>query len=205
MVSRRYLGTSEIARICQVTSVTVGNWIRSGKLKASRVPGGNYRVTSVDLARFLQNADMHVPSGLITQQPRVLIVSDDPVSTGRFSSILADIGRHWYIDTACDCLTVGAKVVQIEPDLIILRLPMAGMNPQVCEQICRTSAWARCKLLVTLATGEPAELAEAQQIGADRCLGKDFTANEFHSAVLELLFEGALPPEDFQRTSQKDH
>ena len=70
MVSRRYLGTSEIARICQVTSVTVGNWIRSGKLKASRVPGGNYRVTAADLVRFLQDSGMVVPSGLIDQQPR---------------------------------------------------------------------------------------------------------------------------------------
>jgi len=205
MVNHRYLGTSDIARVCQVTAVTVGNWIRTGKLKASRVPGGNYRVTAAELVRFLQDTGMAVPSGLIGQQPRVLIVSDDQTATRRFNSILADIGRHWHIDTAGDCLTAGAKVVQIEPDLVILRLPMAGMDPQVCEQICQTSAWARCKLLVILTSGEPAELAEAQQIGADRCLGKDFTANEFHSAVLELLFEGALPPENFQKTSQKDH
>ncbi|MCK4850099.1 MAG: helix-turn-helix domain-containing protein [Phycisphaerae bacterium] len=204
MVNHRYLGTSDIARICQVTSVTVGNWIRSGKLKASRVPGGNYRVTAAELVRFLQDTGMAVPSGLISQQPRVLIVSDDPAATGRFSSILADIGRPWHIDTACDCLTAGAKVVQTGPDLVILRLPMAGMDTQVCEQICRTSAWMRCKLLVILTPGEPAELAEAQQIGADRCLGKDFADDEFRSAVLELLFEGALPPEHFQKTSQKD-
>ncbi|MCK4850318.1 MAG: response regulator [Phycisphaerae bacterium] len=205
MVGHRYLGTSDIARFCQVTAVTVGNWIRSGKLKASRVPGGNYRVTADELVRFLQDAGMVVPSGLISQQPRVLIVSDDPAAIRRFNSILADIGGRWHIDTAGDCLTAGGKVVQGQPDLVILRLPMAGMDPQVCEQICRTSAWARCKLLVILATGEPAEMNKAQQIGADRCLGKDFTPDEFHLAVLELLFEGASPPKNSQRTSQKDH
>ena len=204
MVNHRYLGTSDIARVCQVTTVTVGNWIRTGKLKASRVPGGNYRVTAAELVRFLQDTGMAVPSGLIDQQPQVLIISDDQAATRRFNSILADIGGHWHIDTACDCLTAGAKVAQIEPDLVILRLPMAGMDPKVCEQICQTSAWARCKLLVILTSGEPAELAEAQQIGADRCLGKDFADDEFRSAVLELLFEGALPPEHFQKTSQKD-
>ena len=201
MVDRRYLGTSEIARICQVTSVTVGNWIRSGKLKASRVPGGNYRVTAAELARFLQNADMHVPSGLIAQQPRVLIISDDQAATRRLSSILASIGGRWYIDTACDCFTAGAKVVETGPDLVILWLPMQGIDPQVCEQICQTPAWAHCKLLAILTPSEPAAMADAQQIGADRCLGKDFTADEFRSAVLELLFEGALPAEYFQRTS----
>ncbi len=196
MVSRRYLGTSDIARICQVTTVTVGNWIRSGKLKASRVPGGNYRVTAAELVRFLQDIGMAVPSRLIGQQPRVLIISDDPAATGRFSSILDDIGRHWHIDTACDCLTAGAKVVQIEPDLVILRLPMTGMDPQVCEQICQTSAWARCKLLVILASGERSELDKAQQIGAECCLGKDFTADEFRKAALELLPVEALPQAD---------
>ncbi|MCK4851451.1 MAG: helix-turn-helix domain-containing protein, partial [Phycisphaerae bacterium] len=123
MVNHRYLGTSDIARVCQVTAVTVGNWIRSGKLKASRVPGGNYRVTAAELVRFLQDTGMAVPSGLISQQPRVLIISDDPAATRRISTVLSDIGRPWKVDTAGDCLTAGAKVVQIEPDLVILRLP----------------------------------------------------------------------------------
>jgi len=202
MVNQRYLGTSDIARICQVTTVTVGNWIRSGKLKASRVAGGNYRVTAADLVQFLQEAGMVVPSGLMGQQPRVLIISDDPAAADRFSSILGDIGGRWDIDTACDCLTAGAKVVQTGPDLVILRLPMAGMDPKVCEQICRTSAWARCKLLVILSPGEPAEMDKAQQIGADRCLGKDFTADEFRKAALELLSADAPPTNDFQRTAQ---
>ena len=197
MVNHRYFSTSDIARVCQVTSATVGNWIRSGKLKASRIAGGNYRVSAAELARFLQDGDMYVPSGLIAQQPRVLIVSDDQAATQRLSSILADIGERWYIHTACDCLTAGAKVVETEPDLVILWLPMQGINPQICEQICRTSAMVDCKLLVILTPSEPAEMAEAQQIGADRCLGKDFTADEFRSAVLELLFKGALPAEYF--------
>ena len=196
MVNNRYLGTSDIARICQVTVVTVGNWIRSGKLKASRVPRGNYRVTAAELVRFLQDNGMDVPSGLIAQHPRVLIVSDDPAVTDRFSSILADIGEHWQIDTAGACLSTGAKVARMEPDLVILRLPMAGMDPQVCQQICQTSAWTRCKLLVILATGAPAEMAKAKQIGADRCLGKDFTDDEFRKAALELLPVEALPQAD---------
>jgi len=124
----------------------------------------------------------------------VLIVSDDQATTGRISNILADIDRSWHVDTACDCLTAGAKVVQTEPNLVILRLPMVGMDPRVCEQICRTSAWARCKVLVVLTTGEPAEMAEAQQIGADHCLAHTFTDDEFRSTVRELLPQAALPP-----------
>ena len=196
MVNRKYLGTSDVARICQVTAVTVGNWIRGGKLKASRVPGGNYRVTAAELVHFLQDSGMRIPSGLTDQHPGVLIISDDPAAAEHFSSILADMGRELHIDTAGDCLTAGAKLGQGQPDLVILRLPMAGMDPQVCKQICQTSAWARCKLLVILASGERSELDKAQQIGAECCLGKDFTADEFRKAALELLPVEALPQAD---------
>ncbi len=196
MANHKYLGTSDIARICQVTAVTVGNWIRGGKLRASRVPGGNYRVTAADLVHFLQDSGMRVPSGLIDRHPGVLIVSDDPAATEHFSSILADMGRELHIDTAGDCLTAGAKIGQGQLDLVILRLPMAGIDPQVCKQICQTSARTRCKLLVILANGERSELDKAQQIGAECCLGKDSTADEFRKAALELLPVEALPQAD---------
>ena len=187
MASHRYLGTSDIARICQVTTVTVGNWIRSGKLKASRVPGGNYRVTADDLVSFLEKANMFVPPALIGQHRRVLIIGTGQDITRRISDLLADIDSSWCVDTACNCLSAGAKVVQIEPDLVILQLPMPGMDPRVCEQICRTSAWAHCKILVILTSDEPAEMAKAQQIGADHCLADLFTDDEFRSMVRKLL------------------
>jgi CheY-like chemotaxis protein len=126
----------------------------------------------------------------------VLIISDEPAATEHFNSILADMGRELHINTAGDCLTAGAKIGQGQLDLVILRLPMAGMDPQVCKQICQTPAWGRCKLLVILASGERSELDKAQHIGAECCLGKDFTAEEFRKAALELLPVEALSQAD---------
>ena len=59
MVNRRYLGTSEIARVCQVTSVTVGNWIRSDKLKAV---GANHVV--IDDGEIHEQVRRHAPQGV---------------------------------------------------------------------------------------------------------------------------------------------
>lgn len=187
MADHKYLGTLEVARICQVTAVTVGNWIRSGKLKASRVPRGNYRIIAGELVRFLRGNGMVIPPGLRTEHPRVLIVSDEAVARGRFSNILAQMDGQWQIDTAGDCLTAGTKLAQLEPDLVILRLPMAGLDPRVFGQIRQASAWTQCKLLVILATGSPAEIDKTQQIGADGFLGEDFSDDEFRKATLELL------------------
>ena len=193
MGKRRYLASSDVARICQVTTVTVGNWIRSGKLTASRVPGGNYRVSNEDLVRFLQQANMHVPPGLMRTQSRVLIIEHDQAVVSRITNILTDTGGHWDIEVAYDCFTAGAKVIESEPDLVILSLLMPGIDPATCQQIQQTPAWSHAKVLAITATDKPASLAKAKSIGADCYLTKTFTAEELRSAVFNLLF-GKIPP-----------
>ena len=39
----RPLGVGEAARVCRVTTRTINNWIRAGKLKAYATPGGHFR------------------------------------------------------------------------------------------------------------------------------------------------------------------
>ena len=193
MVKHRYLATSDVARICQVTAVTVGNWIRSGKLKASRVPGGNYRLSPPDLVRFLKQADMHVPPSLATARTRVLIIDDDQAVIHRIRQILANTDWPCHIDTASDCLTAGAKVIQNDPDLVILDVLMPGIDPRACRQIQQTPSWRHAKVLAFVAPHKPASLAKARTIGADACLTKDFTAGELRSAVVALLFGKSAP------------
>ena len=195
MTKRGYLATSDVARICQVTAVTVGNWIRSGKLAASRVPGGNYRISAEALVRFLKQAGIPAPPRLTHTQPRVLIIEHDPDIVRRISDILVDTHRMWNIDTAADCFTAGAKIIENEPDLVILDVLMPGIDPDVCKQIKQTSAWKRAKVIAFADHSQPAGLAKVQIIGPDCCLDADFTAEELRSAVFGLLFGKGPPPD----------
>ncbi len=43
-MEKRYLTINEVAKILAVTPLTLRNWDKSGKLKASRNPINNYRV-----------------------------------------------------------------------------------------------------------------------------------------------------------------
>ena len=52
------LSTGQVARYCYVTSYTIVNWIKSGRLKAHRTAGGQYRVLVSDLRRFLLTNSM---------------------------------------------------------------------------------------------------------------------------------------------------
>ena len=42
----------EVAKLLQVTNQTVQTWIRTGDLKAYRLPGGAYRVPPAELVRL---------------------------------------------------------------------------------------------------------------------------------------------------------
>lgn len=45
----KLLTTGDVARLCGVTADAVLKWIKSGKLPATRTPGGHYRVSRADL------------------------------------------------------------------------------------------------------------------------------------------------------------
>ena len=58
MENQRPLTTGDVARHCYVTNVAVLKWIRSGKLKAYRTPGGHCRIKREDFRAFLDNHGM---------------------------------------------------------------------------------------------------------------------------------------------------
>jgi excisionase family DNA binding protein len=52
------LSTGQAARYCYVTSYTIVNWIRTGKLKAQKTAGGQYRICVGDLCKFMRANNM---------------------------------------------------------------------------------------------------------------------------------------------------
>lgn len=51
---RRYVGTSQVAKMLDVDRQTVIRWIESGDLEAWRTPGKHYRIAVVEVQRFLE-------------------------------------------------------------------------------------------------------------------------------------------------------
>ena len=50
----RPLTTGQVARLCHVSTVTVRNWIKAGRLEAYTLPGGHYRITPEAFKAFLR-------------------------------------------------------------------------------------------------------------------------------------------------------
>lgn len=49
----KMLKTSQVAEKCEVTIKTVQAWVRAGKLRATRTPGGQIRISHEEVDRVL--------------------------------------------------------------------------------------------------------------------------------------------------------
>jgi excisionase family DNA binding protein len=59
------LTSRDIATYCQVSKSTVLEWIKSGRLKAFRLPSGHYRIDKRDFRQFLEEWNMPVNAWLL--------------------------------------------------------------------------------------------------------------------------------------------
>ena len=188
MAKGRYFSTSDISRICRVTAVTVGNWIRSGKLQASRLPTGYYRVAAEDLKEFLGRQAIKLVQPLDEQEPAVLIISDQASLSSQVTKVLADLRHTCRIDTAGDCLTAGAKISQIQPELLIVDLSTPALEgPDICRRIRRINPLRQVKILVLNPVGHPPGPGQEQKIGADLCLAKPVSSTDLHAVISKLI------------------
>lgn len=69
MAKRNYrenirLTSRDIAKYCQVSKSTVLQWIKSGRLKAFRLPSGHYRIDRKEFKEFLDKWNMPVKGWL---------------------------------------------------------------------------------------------------------------------------------------------
>ncbi len=55
----------QIAKYFTVNESTIKRWILSGKLKADSTPGGHYRVSQIQMSKFLSNYVEHAPSSYV--------------------------------------------------------------------------------------------------------------------------------------------
>ena len=62
------LTSRDIALYCQVSKSTVLEWIKSGRLKAFRLPSGHYRIDKKDFREFLEKWDMPINTWLFNDE-----------------------------------------------------------------------------------------------------------------------------------------
>ena len=64
LVGRDFVGVASIAGYCMVSRSTVTRWVKTGKLKAIKLPSGHFRVSVANFRDFLKKNDIPISTDL---------------------------------------------------------------------------------------------------------------------------------------------
>jgi excisionase family DNA binding protein len=187
------LTTGQVARICRVSHVAVWKWIKQGKLKAYRLPGGHYRVVQGALRAFLREHEMPIPPELSADSTkRILIVDDEPTIVEIITRTLQRLGEGFELATATDGFEAGLQVATFKPDLLILDLMMPHVDGfEVCRLVRQNPATAHVRILIVTAHSEHKNIQRALDAGANEFLIKPVNIEQLKAQVQTLLGQDA--------------
>lgn len=180
--------TFEAAKICHVTHHSIKNWIKQGLIKASRTPGGHYRILEHDLDRFREKYDMF-PREKGPSQRRVMIVDDDPDALALMENLLSDDGFE--LVKVSNATEVGLKAAQLGPDLILLDFLMPEINGfEVCKALRDNELTRSIPIMAVTCLSKEQDIERIFACGADEYLAKPFRVEQLLEKVRDLIGRG---------------
>jgi excisionase family DNA binding protein len=183
------LTTGEVAEYCHVSPVAVWKWIKKGKLKAYRLPGGHYRVEKQALKAFLIEHDIPVdPAFFARPEKRILVVDDEPSVVEIASRALQQLGDDVTLASAADGFEAGLQVATFRPHLLILDLMMPQIDGfEVCRMIRENPATAHIKILIITAYGNHHNIQQALSAGANDFMHKPLDIQQLKEKAATML------------------
>ena len=194
----RIFSALEVANICGVVNQTAINWIKSGYLKAFTTPGGQYRVYSDDLYRFLIDRGMRIPAELedvvreAQRAKRLLIVDDDAELNNLLRKFLGRSMPDYEVDQAFDGFEAGRLLAELKPGVVILDINLPGVNGHRLCQTMKNDPSLHNPVVVAISGFSDAETEAAiLKEGADWFLAKPLDLEELAAKIRELAAGGA--------------
>jgi len=182
--------TFEAAKICHVTHHSIKNWIKQGLIKASRTPGGHYRILEEDLDGFREKYDMF-PREKGSVKKRIMIVDDDADTLALMEKILANEGFE--LVKVSNATEVGLKAAQMSPDLILLDFLMPEINGFEVSKALRENEMTRSiPIMAVTCLNKERDIERIFECGADEYLAKPFKVDNLLDKVRELIGRGRV-------------
>jgi excisionase family DNA binding protein len=176
------LSTGEAAKICAVTSDTVLKWIHSGRLPATRTPGGHHRISKDDLIGAV-GGDLQ------------------PVHDADSSAIMQTKSNHFQycwefngngelLDGCKDCIVYEMRAQRCYE--VVERAKEVGHNKVFCQQSCDNCDYYRVvhsQAVNILVVSDNERLAEELQSGAKKAgFNLETTDCEYRCSALVDVF-----------------
>ena len=176
------ISTGDAARACGVSTQTIVNWIRQGRLRAATTGGGRFRVHVDSLVAFLKTSGFEVPSGLRPGPRLIYVVDDDAAWLGAARRQLSSLAT---IETFPDGYKGIVAIAARPPTLVVLDMKMPGLDGAGVLTALRADP-ATAALPILVATSFEEEAALARRYGATAAVLKG-SSTKLKEAVERLL------------------
>lgn len=187
---KNFFSTGEVGRIFGVSRTAVYKWVKQGKLKAFKIPGGRFKIKKQDLLKFMRDSGMTdiTSTNLAPASVAILIVDDEELIVSSLKAYLEKRNPHFSISHAADGFDAGKMVSRINPDIVILDLFLPGLDGfRVCREIKKDPATRSAKIIAI--TGYPSEenTARIKKAGAEMVFKKPFNYEKMEAAIYSLM------------------
>jgi len=182
------LSIPQAAKRCAISRWTLMKCVNSGELKASRTPGGHYRILKEDLEDFIIKKKMYPLVHNHSSNKKILIVDDD-LQVQKLLTVMLSY-KKYETETASSGFEAGTKVVKFKPGLIILDLFMPEMSGfEVCRQIKKHQETSYIKILALTGYDSKTTREKIMEAGADDYMVKPVEKDVLLRHVENLLSE----------------
>lgn len=163
---------------------SVETWIKQGRLRAVRTPGGHFRIPAHDFESF--RARYRFPD----EAERILVVDDDAATVDLMLECVDRARRGVKLEAVSNGYEALLKVGTYRPHVIVLDVFMPGLDGfEVCRRIKDGPETRSTKILVVSARSDETVRQQAEAAGADGFLAKPVEVGRLVDC-LRTLFEG---------------
>lgn len=165
---RGLLSTGEAARACGVSTQTIVNWIRLGRITAATTGGGRFRVHADSLVEFMKASGFAIPKSL-GGGPRLIYVVDD--DSAWLAAAKRQLSAYGTVETFPDGYRGLVAIAARPPDLVVLDMKMPGLDGAGVLSALRGDP-STSQLPILVATSFEEELPLAVRYGATAAIVK---------------------------------
>jgi excisionase family DNA binding protein len=162
------ISTGEAAVACGVSTQTIVNWIRQGRLRAATTGGGRFRVHVDSLVEFLRLSGFEIPPELKGGPSTVYILDHDPAWLAAARKQLAPLAK---VETFSEGIRGLVAIAARPPSLVVLDMKLPGLDGASVLHALRHEEATR-SLPIVVATAIEEEAALARRYGATAAVTK---------------------------------
>ncbi len=186
LANKKTFTTGDVAKILNVSQMSVIKWFNSGKIEGYRVPySKDRRITRDALKRFVK--EHNIPTPDFSFERKLLIIIEDPVLRSSVVSAFAD-SDEYSVEKSANAYEAGFMLAKLHPDLVILDLSLKGVDSRdVVIRVKTEKDLSHAKIIAICDLVSDTDMEGLKVLGVDSFMRKPFTQSSIVEAAEKLL------------------